>query len=1749
MSSHSTEYQVIGSDSATQTLYIVHGGVRYGVEGFAFQFQEGFRPKTIWVTAVRDAISLKLKFSQDLERILEDIYEEDCTYRFKILSVHKDPENGLQYLTMRDEYGITMKHRLYNPNNRGINARGLSIDCTVAEIRSSYLVLNNAKYQINDSVENDVVDENIKPEDLRLFKILQDKRQSQFASMNDHSMKGVWKSVIDKYPDSAHFIYELLQNADDADARKVTIYLAKDALYFKHNGKVGFTISDDNDESQELGHVNAIVAIGDSTKDGSDGQKVNKIGKFGVGFKAVFQYTNTPIIYSDYFKFRIENYIVPVLISEDSEYRDSGETLFEIPFTDAKVAYKEIREKLQSMKDPMLFLNNIHEIVWKDLTYADHEKRFTKILHSEKQNGSIKRSHYKTENPESTQDLWLFSRNVTIKNEGIFPISVGYYIATDDDGTQHVDTEIRPKIHCFFPTSETFDACFICHAPFLLVDNRQQIKRNEDINKFLQSQIIKLACDAILEFKEIDIENGTQLIGRRILDIVPTSKSSNSYYYDTDLFCRDALFDSFAQLIKSYPLFLSRDGKYIGINQTLLAQPVSLKPLLSPAQLRALINRDEDIDFLAEATSKDSEKWRYLEQYIGLNVWNASDLAEALNPSFMSEQHFDWVLNLYRFLSNDARELWNLQKGRAYDDKGLKFRYAPIVKTTNEIWVSPYKGGEINVFFSGGGGNEDYKIVHPDYYKNEVSRKFLTDLGLKEPDLQDFIKSHILSKYSSNTDEISLEENVADLEVIINYADKVAAGDYAEYIENVKNSFKVYTLNGELYSAEDTYFPTKFLKTFFQGENVDFVDTNAYRKIGKEKIESFLPKIGVNITPIIEKNYYHSRWSLTSRQRAELSIDDYKEHSDEYGVDWIVQGLKNALNNNLSKGLSIQIWQWLATEKFAEKLTLVFNFHYYQYIPKSITATWVNEIRQIPWIYVSERTRKAPENMTLEDFEKLSEIYPYSKQLYELLQLKRTEFSLAELGASEGQIKNHAYGEKVHEMAKQLGLSDSEVFEALKEKAQKKQAEEKKAKEKIAKDQEKKKDRQEMKDYSSSETFAGLNTDIDSSSKTKKDEAEKTTEEKVEEIKQKQQEALDQTVKEEELRNEVKTLVENGGKYSVEWFRKLLELEYSHEGDNVETFGRKSTTIQFSEVKRDPDSERIYILKNPSAIIPMEIEEIGGITVQFSFFKSIDDVSFGFEVASVRNFTLRLKAKQADSDKLKEIDWSLCSKATITINNSIALVKKLSDAFNELDLSTGFNLKESLSDRDNISFVFGPPGTGKTTYLAQKITELMNMGSDGRCKILVLTPTNKACDVLTVKTAEQSEESINWLGRFLTSEVEWLDREGYVHTKEDTKFLSQDKCCVVTTTARLTYDGFGTGYDAILLKEVDWDYVIIDEASMVPLAQVAYTLYKFPDSRIIIAGDPMQIAPIVKEEQWKGENIYTMTNLLQFSNPKTEPRQFEIVNLTTQYRSVPEIGRVFSEFAYQGQLTSHRESSSRRPLDIKGFEFMKPINFVTFKVDRYDNICAPKKLSSSNVHVYSVLLVVEMCKYMAVQYGKGKKKALLKIGVICPYAAQAQMINKLIEQSKDVPDNVEITVGTVHGFQGDECDVIFAVFNPPVGLGGAESRVLINNKNVVNVAISRAKDYLFILIPQKDYIHFDKMKKIVEVGQISTKDSNSNSIMTADRIEEIIFKEKGFIENNTFVTIHQMANVYTDPASLYEVRIDEGSVDIQLSGK
>jgi len=79
----------------------------------------------------------------------------------------------------------------------------------------------------------------------------------------------------------------------------------------------------------------SITDIGEGTK----GEDDDKIGSFGVGFKAVFAYSETPSIYSPSYSFKITDLVLPTEIPAASDL--SGKTRFEFPFNNPKKILQE----------------------------------------------------------------------------------------------------------------------------------------------------------------------------------------------------------------------------------------------------------------------------------------------------------------------------------------------------------------------------------------------------------------------------------------------------------------------------------------------------------------------------------------------------------------------------------------------------------------------------------------------------------------------------------------------------------------------------------------------------------------------------------------------------------------------------------------------------------------------------------------------------------------------------------------------------------------------------------------------------------------------------------------------------------------------------------------------------------------------------------------------------------------------------------------------------------------------------------------------------------------------------------------------------------------------------------------------------------------------------------------------------------------------------------------------------------------
>ncbi len=147
------------------------------------------------------------------------------------------------------------------------------------------------------------------------------------------------------YSERTHFIFELIQNAEDAGATEVAFELFGDRLELRHDGRP-FTEAD----------VRGVCGVGQGAK----AADLTAIGRFGIGFKAVYAYTRTPQVHSGDEHFRIENYVRPFA----AEPIAATGTLFVFPFdhdtVPAAAAAAEIAAALTALQPRiLLFLRNV----------------------------------------------------------------------------------------------------------------------------------------------------------------------------------------------------------------------------------------------------------------------------------------------------------------------------------------------------------------------------------------------------------------------------------------------------------------------------------------------------------------------------------------------------------------------------------------------------------------------------------------------------------------------------------------------------------------------------------------------------------------------------------------------------------------------------------------------------------------------------------------------------------------------------------------------------------------------------------------------------------------------------------------------------------------------------------------------------------------------------------------------------------------------------------------------------------------------------------------------------------------------------------------------------------------------------------------------------------------------------------------------------------------------------------------------
>jgi hypothetical protein len=657
------------------------------------------------------------------------------------------------------------------------------------------------------------------------------KRKKLADVLADEDYSGIREIVEELYPDKAHFLYELLQNAEDTDATVASFELDEKSLSFEHNGRP-FNKND----------VEGITNIGKGTKKIDE----DKIGRFGVGFKAVFAYSETPYIWSPTFSFKITNLVLPVEIQR--KQLPDGKTCFEFPFNNpaksAQDAYEEIKAGFEELAETtLLFLPHLKSIRWQIGKQVAGE--VWRIEHTEHHLEVQKQVDGKT---TTNSHFLCFSKTV----EGLEKqqrIAVAFELdylpkATTYSREKSLSSQMKiipanpGRVAVFFPAEkETSGLRFHLHAPFVPELSRASIKETP-ANEPLYRQLSSLAAEALHKIRDLDLLNG------EFLGVLPNPQDVIPPRYQS---IRTSIIDEMRNesLTPTY-------SKSHAPAKYLLQAKASLKELLADEDVKVLYAwYDEPPQWAIGASQKNSDQDRFLTG-LEINSWDISefvgriiDSCRLINPrndfmKWLTAKSLEWHQRLYSLLYKEV----------VVHDGPDSLKPLTIVR----LGTGDYCHAGKCYFPSDSGEFEDIlPRVAKDVYTSgksqnnqEDAKKFLERIGVCEIGEAEQVKALLQERYSMYT---CLKPNLKDINRFISLLEKEPS-----QAEGFTNYFIFKKTDGTWGKPSAVYLDSPYLET---GVSVYYnaLGENAPRSalskdyeeegISLEKLRKFATAVGV----------------------------------------------------------------------------------------------------------------------------------------------------------------------------------------------------------------------------------------------------------------------------------------------------------------------------------------------------------------------------------------------------------------------------------------------------------------------------------------------------------------------------------------------------------------------------------------------------------------------------------------------------------------------------------------------------------------------------------------------------------------------------------------------------------------------------------------------------------------------------------------------------------------------------------------
>lgn len=771
------------------------------------------------------------------------------------------------------------------------------------------------------------------------YKKIYDRNKHGWFDMTEEPQK--YEALLaGHYSDSNHFVYEVLQNAEDEKASKVIIQYYEDKLVFYHNGEP----FDEED-------VRGVSSMLMGTKDREDAQT---IGRFGMGFKSVFKYTHQPEIYSDEEAFCIRNYLLPVEIKEGWDYlsekdkvacrlgdgrisypfrKEEHLTKIIIPFTKRKddgsieaISGQDVVKKLEDLDgEILLFLSYIKELYWIDTT---RNKYALIALEQSREDIDLVTCRMEGSSFGNKEEITRYLRFLKVFNHpDMRNANVGIAYKVNNRANNINETKDN-RISVYFPTKDETSLPFLVHGSFETAVSREKLMEPSDFNNDLYDELGNLICESLE--KLADRQLITQTFIRRIL--IP------AFNEERIAGLKEKITDQF----KTKCLLPDIHNEYLMATDLSLAIPFGISDFFESTLFSSSFN--SVLSFVALSDEKGAgftDYFSWLKDDIGVRVFSLDSWAQQLQ--LMEKNHLiensnerEDLMKLYAFLSDYRESLYERNTGYSsyrsgYSRSGpyeatLKtvlssawstLRTAPIVLNAERRLVAAYMESSEQIYLNS--SSKYKKVVSSAIVDSKVAEEYkqLLEEGLQinEFDNYQYVKEKVIKKYVEingsinfdSTDDDYEEEYVEDLKQIIQLFDDGYNSD--EIRSLLKNAYiiRIKKDNGEILfnTPVDTYLPLSDedvnLKVYFQAVNEtdELIDEDFYKQYGISL--SKLKLFGLYTSVVNEGNTYYSGspgnpyWRALNGYCPKIDIDYWDEN-----IEYIEENPEDELSKKKS---------------------------------------------------------------------------------------------------------------------------------------------------------------------------------------------------------------------------------------------------------------------------------------------------------------------------------------------------------------------------------------------------------------------------------------------------------------------------------------------------------------------------------------------------------------------------------------------------------------------------------------------------------------------------------------------------------------------------------------------------------------------------------------------------------------------------------------------------------------------------------